>query len=120
MARSLDDMIRELAGAGNFSHLSILSSTSGFHASFCPCATHGRGHGFHLTDPVKAAVMAIENAPKARKVSRGMVHSPAERSIKPQMKPVEGEQDTGTPVAPQANVPRPSLMGLFTNEDNDD
>ena len=124
-ASSLDDMLRELAGAGNFSHLSILASNGGFVASFSPASSWGRGHSEVHADPVVAALEAIERAPKERTVSRGVrVHSPAQTYPPlPALADAEKQHSPmGDPVEPsgQANAPRPSLMGLFTNEDNDD
>lgn len=116
----LETKLRALADAGNFSHLSILSSNGGFCASFSPASSWGRGHSEVHADPVVAALEAIERAPKERKVSRGVkVHSPVPDSA--------AEATQAMPATPkpsldpgQANEPRPSLMGLFTNEGNDD
>jgi hypothetical protein len=74
-AGRLETALSEIARSGNFSHLSILSSGSGFHASFSPAAVWGSGHGFDQ-DPVEAALKAIEAAPKGPK-SKKVVHSPA-------------------------------------------
>ena len=127
---NLEAKLRELADAGNFSHLSILSTTcrgtdgstrQGFCASFSPAAEWGRGHSEIYADPVTAALEAIERAPKGRTVSRGVVHSPAPAVVP--VEPMKQAESAPAVEAPgQANIPqpRPSLMGLFTNEDNDD
>ena len=124
--RPLDYILRDLADAGNFSHLSILASNGGFVASFSPASSWGRGHSEVHADPVVAALEAIERAPKERKVSRSVkVHSPA-RPCPPMPAPVDAEMHSASADLDsaehtgQANAPRPSLMGLFTNEDNDD
>lgn len=64
---SLDKTLREIAEGGNFSHLSVLSSGGGFHATFCPASAWGSGHGVSA-DPVKAALTAIADAPKKPRV----------------------------------------------------
>ena len=104
MSTKLDDMLKELADAGNFSHLSIVSSTSGFHATFMPAIVMGRGQGFHETDPVKAALMAIDNQP----TSRAKTHLPASRVSTSSPPLVECET--------QASAPRIDLMELFNDK----
>lgn len=100
----LDDKLRELAGAGNFSHLSIYSVWGGdnqFKATFSPAIGAGQSHGVG-SDPVSAALAAIENAP---------AHSPARRS---QPREGTGQQQTRLPRSRaakegvQANVLRES------------
>ena len=122
----LETKLRALADAGNLSHLSLLSSNGGFCASFSPASSWGRGHSDVHADPVVAAIEAIERAPKERTVSRSVkVHSPA-RPCPPMPAPVDAEMHSASAYlysaehTGQANAPRPSLMGLFTNEDNDD
>lgn len=114
---TLDGHIRDMADAGNFSHLSITSSGTGFTATFSPSKTWGQGHGFHLTDPVQSAIQAIEDAPKER--SRGVkAYLPVEGPLAD--KPVHSageavEEAAGSPL--QANVPVPSsLMNFFKTE----
>ena len=79
MTDTLDAKLRAITTSGNFSHLSILSSGNGFHATFCPAAAWGSGHGFAL-DPIDAAMMAIDNAPKnnPKDRTRDKVYSPAQ------------------------------------------
>ena len=113
LAQTLDDMLRAVAAAGNFSHLSIVSSPiNGFVASFAPATNWGYGHGT-ADDPVTAAVRAIENAPKAAKAPKNkQVHPPAPKVPTRDM-PVAPRQPGEFPEA-QANEPTPNLMGLFT------
>jgi hypothetical protein len=119
MADGLEDILRALADAGNFSHLSITASANGpwFHASFAPALTWGQGHAT-ANDPVRAVLLAIENAPKGRKV-----HSPAQCLTTPAVVPAEntgsdasqGNQQSAKAV--QANEPKPtSLMDLFKGD----
>jgi hypothetical protein len=137
--RDLKAALRMLADAGNFSHLSILSTTcrgtdgstqQGFCASFSPAAEWGRGHSEVHADPVVAALEAIERAPKGKRKEAAKpttttttttttkeVHPPAEVRTANQ---AAGQSFPGEARAPQTDVPRPSLMGLFTKEDNDD
>jgi hypothetical protein len=75
----LDIAIRGLVDAGNFSHLSIMSSGGGFHATFCPAAIWGSGHAHHA-DPVEAALEAIKNAPKGPKKKEVQSPAPSRRS----------------------------------------
>src|ERR1700688_3234648 len=72
----LAEKLRALADAGNFSHLSIISNGKGYHASFSPASTWGRGMG-DGADPVEAVLMAIERAPKGPKNRGNEVHPPA-------------------------------------------
>jgi hypothetical protein len=115
----LEDKLRALSAAGNFSHLSVLSSGSGFHATFCPSANWGSGHGFNM-DPVEAALDAISKAPKSNPKEKPKVQSPAQRpTTKARVKP---PQATSAPAgAVQASAPRKSstnLMDLLKQEDD--
>ena len=71
MSQSLDGIIRALADKGELTHLSVISSGGGWHASFSPAATWGNGHGFDQ-DPVAAIHKAIEAAPKTKAHTRGL------------------------------------------------
>jgi hypothetical protein len=76
----LETVLRELADAGKLSHISILSSGSGFHASFAAASSWGRGMAWHKTDPVVAALEAISKAPKSapekKRTQPPVVHPP--------------------------------------------
>lgn len=116
MAQTLDDMLQALADAGNFSHLSIVARTDAagqkypplFNATFVPSQTWGQGHGTG-TNPVDAAILAIENAPKGAKVKSPKVHSSAPVAKTERLSGYIDEAPSG-----QTNEPTTSLMALFT------
>ena len=112
MPDTLDDKLQEIVASGNFSHLSILSSGGGFHASFSPAASWGNGHGFDM-DPVQAALKAIENAPKSRKRTL-----PDRRPTEPP--PVKDLDDKCGQVARRERDNTSTVMGLFEKDINDD
>jgi hypothetical protein len=109
---SLEERLRELADAGNFSHLSIISRTDGtFAASFTPSTQWGQGNGAG-TDPVSAALNAIETAPKGRKDTLNKrVHSPAAHGKSPSVGSLL--KSAPTDIEPQANEPAKKLTDLF-------
>ena len=63
MAKSLEEMIRDLHTRGVLTHLSIVSVAGGYSATFA--SVHGNSMETHR-DPVTAMQMAIVAAPKGR------------------------------------------------------
>jgi hypothetical protein len=63
MAKSLEDMLRDLAARGELSYLSIIPSPGGFEATYSPASKFG--HVFARdADPATALMLALKNAPK--------------------------------------------------------
>jgi len=108
----LDIAIRGLVDAGNFSHLSIMSSGGGFHATFCPAAIWGSGHAHHA-DPVEAALEAIKNAPKGPKKKE--VQSPVAGQTTRSQTRVERTPSVSGQL--QASEPAPSAKKKQTRKD---
>jgi hypothetical protein len=103
----LETKLRALADNGNFSHLSIISNGKSYHASFSPASTWGRGMA-DSADPVHAAIMAIETAPKGPKVHPPAAHTKSTRPLSTRPRAEDGASE------PQANEPAPkSLMELW-------
>lgn len=65
---SLEEMIRDLAARGELTHLSLAPNPSGkgWRATFSPSSVFGVSHGGD-PDPVKALMLAMDNAKLRRK-----------------------------------------------------
>src|ERR1700681_3648955 len=99
------ELLKQMADAGKFSHLSVYAqwgahnSPTVFHASFI--TPYGQGHADN-TDPVAAIVEAVEKAPK-----QAQRHSPVV-DVRHNATPDNRSHETGEPLAPAPVMGSPS------------